>query len=100
MGLAEYKKAWDKAYEGAHVEFGFNSVAGYTTGLVLEKMLSVTQSMDQLALRQAAFDLSGKLKTLDGTFERLSFEDFVPAVSEGVAFEGEFCRHGELEHSF
>lgn len=69
MSLPEFKKAWDAKYADGKVEFGFNSVAGYTTGLVLEKALSVTESMDQLALRKAIFSLSGKLKTLDGTFE-------------------------------
>jgi branched-chain amino acid transport system substrate-binding protein len=69
MNLKEFKAAWDKKYAGAHVEFGFNSVAGYTTGLILEKTLAATESMDQLALRKAVFSLSGKLKTLDGTFE-------------------------------
>jgi len=53
----------------AHVEFGFNSVAGYTTGLVLEKALAAAASLDQLELRKAVFSLSGNLKTLDGTFE-------------------------------
>ena len=69
MTLPEYKAAWDKKYGGGKVEFGFNSVAGYTTGLVLEKALSVATSLDQLELRKAVFSLSGKLKTLDGTFE-------------------------------
>jgi branched-chain amino acid transport system substrate-binding protein len=69
MSLPDFKKAWDAKYADGKVEFGFNSVAGYTTGLVLEKALSVTESMDQLALRKAIFSLSGKLKTLDGTFE-------------------------------
>ena len=64
MSLPEFKKAWDAKYADGKVEFGFNSVAGYTTGLVLEKALSVTESMDQLALRKAIFSLSGKLKTL------------------------------------
>ena len=68
MTLPEYKKAWDAKYGNSHVEFGFNSVAGYTTGLVLEKALSVADSLDQLELRKAIFSLSGKLKTLDGTF--------------------------------
>ena len=67
--MAQFKKAWEKKYPDSKVEFGFNSVAGYTTGLVLEKALSVTESMDQLALRKAIFSQSGKLKTLDGTFE-------------------------------
>src|SRR5713101_7260054 len=69
MSLPDFKKAWDKKYADGKVEFGFNSVAGYTTGLVLEKALSVTDSLDQMALRKAIFSLSGKLRTLDGTFE-------------------------------
>jgi branched-chain amino acid transport system substrate-binding protein len=69
MTLDEYRAAWHQKYAGSNVEFGFNSVAGYTTGLVLEKALSVTASLDQLDLRKAIFSLSGKLKTLDGTFE-------------------------------
>jgi branched-chain amino acid transport system substrate-binding protein len=68
MSLPQFKAAWEKAY-GGKVEFGFNSVAGYTTGLVLEKALAVTDSLDQLALRKAVFSLSGKLKTIDGPFE-------------------------------
>jgi branched-chain amino acid transport system substrate-binding protein len=69
MPLKDFKAAWDKKYAGAHVEFGFNSVAGYTTALVLEKTLATATSLDQLELRKATFSLSGKLKTLDGTFE-------------------------------
>jgi branched-chain amino acid transport system substrate-binding protein len=37
--------------------------------LVIEKALSVAESLDQLEIRRAVFSLSGKLKTLDGTFE-------------------------------
>jgi branched-chain amino acid transport system substrate-binding protein len=69
MSLKEYSDAWHKKYADSHVEFGFNSIAGYTTGLVLEKALSVAGSLDQLELRKAIFSLSGNLKTLDGTFE-------------------------------
>jgi branched-chain amino acid transport system substrate-binding protein len=69
MPLAEFKDAWHKKYPDGKVEFGFNSVAGYTTGLVLEKTLSVADSLDQLDLRKAIASFSGKLKTLDGTFE-------------------------------
>jgi branched-chain amino acid transport system substrate-binding protein len=68
MTLADFKAAWNKKYTGGHVEFGFNSVAGYTTGLVLEKALATADSMDQMALRKAIFAQSGKLKTLDGSF--------------------------------
>jgi branched-chain amino acid transport system substrate-binding protein len=69
MPLKDFKAAWEKKYAGAKVEFGFNSVAGYTTALVLEKALATADSLDQLALRKAVFAQSGKLKTLDGTFE-------------------------------
>jgi branched-chain amino acid transport system substrate-binding protein len=69
MSLKQYSEAWHKKYADTHVEFGFNSIAGYTTGLVLEKALAVAESLDQLDLRKAIFSLSGKLKTLDGTFE-------------------------------
>jgi branched-chain amino acid transport system substrate-binding protein len=68
MNLKEFRAAWDKKYNDGKVEFGFNSVAGYTTGLVIEKTLSVATSLDQMELRRAVFSLSGKLKTLDGTF--------------------------------
>lgn len=69
MPLKDYKAAWDKKYAGSKVEFGFNSVAGYTTGLVIENALGAANSLDQLELRKAIFSLSGKLRTLDGTFE-------------------------------
>jgi branched-chain amino acid transport system substrate-binding protein len=69
MTLPEFHKAWDKAYPDSKVSFGFNSVAGYTTGVVIQNTLAATKSLDQLDLRQAVFGLSGKLKTLDGPFE-------------------------------
>ncbi|MGA3307884.1 MAG: amino acid ABC transporter substrate-binding protein [Xanthobacteraceae bacterium] len=69
MSLQDYSAAWHKKYADTQVEFGFNSVAGYTTGLVLEKALATATSLDQLELRKAIFGLSGNLKTLDGTFE-------------------------------
>ena len=69
MSLQDYSAAWHKKYADTQVEFGFNSVAGYTTGLVLEKALATAASLDQLELRKAIFSLSGNLKTLDGTFE-------------------------------
>lgn len=68
MGISEFKTAYRKLY-GKHVDVGFNAVAGYNTGLVIEKALGTTASMDQLALRKAIFALSGKLVTLDGAFE-------------------------------
>ncbi|HEU0231423.1 MAG TPA: ABC transporter substrate-binding protein [Burkholderiaceae bacterium] len=69
MTLPEFHTAWDKAYPDSKVSFGFNSVAGYTTGVVIQNTLAATNSLDQLDLRKAVFSLSGKLKTLDGAFE-------------------------------
>src|SRR5579875_2490974 len=86
MSLAQFREAWHKKYADGKVEFGFNSVAGYTTGLVLEKALAETDSMDQLALRKAIFALSGKLHTLDGTF----------ALDETGAQIGEITPLGQL----
>jgi branched-chain amino acid transport system substrate-binding protein len=69
MTLSQFHAAWDKAVgTGSGIEFGFNGIAGYTVGLVLQETLAHTEGMDQEALRTAVFGLSGKLKTLDGTF--------------------------------
>lgn len=69
MTLPQFREAWHKAVPEGKVEFGFNSVAGYTTGLVLEKAFATAASLEQLELRRAIFAQSGKLKTLDGSFE-------------------------------
>jgi branched-chain amino acid transport system substrate-binding protein len=69
MTLGQFRDAFEKAAgTGGGVEFGFNALAGYTVGLVLQETLAHTESLDQEALRKAVFSLSGKLKTLDGTF--------------------------------
>lgn len=69
LNLEQYKKAWEAKNKGSKISFSFNAVAGYNTGLVIQSALKTTDSMDQLALRKAVSDLSGKLKTLDGTFK-------------------------------
>jgi branched-chain amino acid transport system substrate-binding protein len=68
MTMKDYRAAWNKKYPDGKIEFGFNATAGYTTGLIIEKTLSVATSLDQLELRRANFSLSGQLKTLDGTY--------------------------------
>ncbi len=87
MKMADFRKAWDDKYNSGKVEFGFNSVAGYTTALVIEKTLSVASSLDQMELRKAVFSLSGQLKTLDGTF----------ALDEMGGQVGELTPLGQLE---
>ncbi len=69
MSLEEYSAAWHKKYADLQLEFSFNSVAGYTTGVVLEKALATATSLDQLELRKAIFSLSGQLKTIEGEFK-------------------------------
>ncbi len=69
MPIGEYRAAWERAYPDGRVEFGFNAIAGYNTGLVIERTLATADSMAQLELRRAAFALSGKIRTLNGPFE-------------------------------
>jgi branched-chain amino acid transport system substrate-binding protein len=69
MTLTEFKEAWTKKYPtGSGVAFGANAVYGYMTGLVVERTLATTKSLDQMDIHDAVFALSGKLKTLDSTF--------------------------------
>ncbi len=69
MTTAQFHEAWDKMYTGGKVEFGFNAIAGYNTGIVIQRALETTDSMAQLDLRRAVFALSGKETTLNGPFE-------------------------------
>lgn len=70
MTQQQFRTAWDKKYPpGSGVAFGANAIYGYMTGLVIERTLATTKSLDQMAIHDAVFALSGKLKTLDGTFE-------------------------------
>jgi branched-chain amino acid transport system substrate-binding protein len=68
MNMKELKKAYGKEY-GKKADFSFNSVAGYNTGVIIQKVLANTKSLDQLDLRKAAYALSGKLSTLLGDFK-------------------------------
>lgn len=66
--MPKFKQEYRKAY-GKNVDVGFNAVAGYNTGLLIQKTLATTNSMKQLAFRKAIFNVSGKLHTLDGLFK-------------------------------
>lgn len=59
---------WVTSHNIKGVEFGYNAIAGYQAGLVIERSLAVAESLDQLELRRAAFTLSGNLETLCGPF--------------------------------
>ncbi|GAC1338365.1 MAG: ABC transporter substrate-binding protein [Acetobacteraceae bacterium] len=71
LDRAHFKEAfehWVETRKLPGVEFGFNALAGYQAGLVIERTLAVADSLDQLELRRAVFTLSGTLNTLDGPF--------------------------------
>lgn len=86
--LEQFHAAWDKAYpKGSGVEWGANAVYGYMTGLVLQRTLATTESMDQMAIHKAVFGLSGKLNTLDGPF----------ALNDEGAQIGEITPLGQLQ---
>ncbi len=68
--LPQYRAMWDKEYpKGSGVEWGSNAVYGYQACLVIERALATAKGMSQMDIHNAVFALSGKLKTLDGTFE-------------------------------
>jgi branched-chain amino acid transport system substrate-binding protein len=70
MNLPEYKQAWEKAYKNTPgTAFGLNAIAGYTVGIVLQETLRNAASLDQMALHDAVFGLSGKLTSLAGPFK-------------------------------
>lgn len=69
LSLAELREAYEKAYGNTGVEFGWNAIAGHVTGIVITEALARADTLAQEDLRKAVFSLSGKLKTLDGTFE-------------------------------
>jgi len=71
LDLDHFKEAfehWVTMRKLPGVEFGFNALAGYQAGLVIEKALAEADNLDQLELRRAVFTLSGKLETLAGPF--------------------------------
>lgn len=72
LDLDHFKEAfehWITSQKLTGIEFGYNALAGYQAGLVIEKALAAAESLDQLELRRAVFSLSGNLRTLAGPFE-------------------------------
>ena len=70
MNRQQFQDAWNKKYpSGSGVEFGANAIYGYMTGLVVQEALANTKGLSQMDIHDAVFSLSGKLKTIDGTFE-------------------------------
>lgn len=54
---------------GMHAAPNFLNVAGYNTGLIMQQMLATAPTFDQVALHQALMDMSGKTKTIIGSFQ-------------------------------
>ena len=70
MNLDQYKQAWEKTYASTPgAAFGLNAIAGFSVGIVLQETLANAASLDQMALHDAVFGLSGKLTTLAGPFK-------------------------------
>ena len=71
LDLDHFKEAfeqWVTSHKLPGVEFGYNALAGYQAGLVIERTLAAAASLDQLELRRAVFTLSGTMTTLAGPF--------------------------------
>ena len=70
LNLDQAKQAWEKTYGSTPgAAFGLNAIAGYSVGIVLQETLANAASLDQMALHDAVFGLSGKLTTLAGPFK-------------------------------
>ena len=71
LNRAQFEEAFDgyvKANGIKGIEFGYNAIAGYQAGLVIERALAAAESLDQMELRRAVFTLSGNMTTLVGAF--------------------------------
>ncbi len=86
--------SFEQAYKETGKKVDFLVVAGYNTGLIIEKTLDAAKSFDQLEFRKALAGFSGKVKTLDGEFkidasgaqvgEMLPVAQFVPQGADGL----------------
>ncbi len=66
MSLSQFTSQFEK-YAGAS-SIDFENIAGYNTGLILQKTLATSKSLKQTAFRQAINTFSGKVTTIEGTF--------------------------------
>lgn len=66
MNLQDFESAF-KTYSGNDINF--LNVAGYNTGLDIQKTLETTKSLSQTDIRAAVNQFSGTITTLDGTFQ-------------------------------
>ncbi len=66
LNTTQFESAYKKA---TGQSTNFLSIAGYNTGLIIQKTLSTANSLNQLSLRHAVSRFSGSLSTLDGSFK-------------------------------
>ncbi len=66
MGLDRFSRAFHTA---TGKEPNFLNIAGFNTGLIIQKTLDTAPNLSQIALRHSITTFSGKLHTLNGTFK-------------------------------
>lgn len=67
LTLPQFEQKFEQFSGKNHINF--LNVAGYTTGLAIQKTLETSTSLSQLALRNAVTQFSGQINTIDGTFK-------------------------------
>ena len=67
LTLPKFEQKFEQFSGKNHVNF--LNVAGYTTGLAIQKTLETASSLNQTALRNAVSQFSGQINTIDGTFK-------------------------------
>lgn len=92
MTLPQFKSAFHAFSKTPVTQINFEDIMGYNTGLIMQKALSVSPSLKQLALRHAANTFSGKVTTIEGTFKI----NGSTGAQEGVPFPiGQFHMKGK-----
>jgi len=64
--LAEFMSSYQKE---KHSSANFLTIAGYNSGLIIQKTLATSSSLEPLAMRKAIAGFSGQLNTIDGQFK-------------------------------
>lgn len=80
LSLPQFTSAFEK-YSG-DTSINFLDIAGYNTGLVLQKTLETATSLKQEDLRKAVNQFSGQITTIEGTFKI----NTTTGAQEGLAF--------------
>lgn len=96
LGLNEFQ--FVKTFQNdTHSEVNFLNVAGYNTGVIFQAAAGDAATFSQLGLRAAMNSLSGRLKTIEGTFrvnsqgaqigETLGISELFPTSNGGTSVE-------------